>query len=83
MGKTVVVFRRWPDGSIIALFPNEPFTHSRSTCMSYMHVGQHGEADYHYVVKVTKLASEAEQRPLRQELENIGYDLKVVTRKPK
>ena len=45
---------------------------------SYMHVGQHGGADYKGVVQSTKLATESEYSDLKAELESIGYDLKIV-----
>jgi hypothetical protein len=45
--------------------------------MSYQHIGQHGEADYHYVVEQTKPAKPDEYMPLYKELKEIGYDLQV------
>ena len=47
--------------------------------MSYMHVGQHGAADYQGLVNDTKLATEDEYKDLFNELENsVGYKLKVI-----
>ena len=43
---TKVVFRRYPDGQVIALFPDIPWSGRRGEITSYMHVGQHGAADY-------------------------------------
>ena len=44
---TKVVFRRYPDGQVIALFPDIPWSGRRGEITSYMHVGQHGAADLH------------------------------------
>lgn len=81
--KTVVVFRKFKDGGdIVALFPQEEFNH-RGGCMSYQHVGQHGEADYAHCVAASVPATVAEYAPLKRELESIGYDLKVCIRNPR
>jgi len=45
--------------------------------MSYVHVGQHGAADYNLVVGQSKPAQPAEYAELKAELENIGYNLEV------
>ena len=37
---TKVVFRRYPDGQVIALFPDIPWSGRRGEITSYMHVGQ-------------------------------------------
>jgi hypothetical protein len=74
--KTIVVFRKWRnDGSIIALFPQ--IGHHDYACESYMHIGQHGAADYHGVVAVTDSATPDEFRDLYNELTRIGYNLEV------
>ena len=59
---TKVVFRRYPDGQVIALFPDIPWSGRRGEITSYMHVGQHGAAD------------EKEYRNPLSELRAIGYD---------
>ena len=76
-----VVFRVFPDGDVIALFPAAPGTPDPSTCASYMHVGQHGAADYACVVADTRPATVKELAPLRAELKQIGYRLQIVARK--
>ena len=76
---TKVIFRIYPEGNIIALFP-EIANDSYGNCLSYMHIGQHGGADYTYVVQLTKLATPEQYAPLLQELESIGYNLKVCKR---
>ena len=68
-----VVFRKWKDGEVIALFPDDMNLHD-GTVTSYMHVGQHGAADYAGVVAVTRPATEAEYRPLLCELRSVEYD---------
>ena len=74
--KTKVVFRKFPDGEIIALFP-ELHNYMESWLIeSYIHIGQHGAASYH-VVSETKLATPNEYADLKDELESIGYNLDV------
>ncbi|WP_390598707.1 hypothetical protein [Bacteroides sp. f07] len=78
---TKVVFRRWKNGDIIALFPDEPWSRSSYMTTSYMHVGQHGAADYAGVIADTSPAQENEYRDLLNELKAIGYtDLRIVQR---
>ena len=80
---TPVVFRAWRDGDIIALFPTLPGNNRYSdSCDSYMHVGQHGAADYALVVSDTRPAQSDECRALMSELTSIGYVLKVMQRRP-
>ena len=78
---TRVVFREWKeDGDIIALFPDD-INPNDGTITSYMHVGQHGSADYVGVIADTQPAREDEYRDLLAELMAIGYtDLRVVKR---
>lgn len=77
---TKVVFRKWKNGDIIALFPDDVNQHD-GTVTSYMHIGQHGAADYAGVIADTFPAQENEYRDLLNELKAIGYtDLRVVQR---
>lgn len=55
---TRVVFRKWKNGDIIALFPDEPWSRSSYMTTSYMHVSQHGAADYAGVIADTSPAQE-------------------------
>jgi hypothetical protein len=72
---TKVVFRKFKDdGEIIALFPEEPWNPDKGTIVSYMHTGQHGDADYHHVLAKTRPAREDEYRPLLAELKRVGYN---------
>jgi len=78
---TEVVFRRFPeDNAIIALFPYEIYN-GRGGINSYMHIGQHGEAEYSACVKNASLAKESEYADLKSELESLGYNLKVIKRR--
>ena len=74
--QTEVIFRKYGDGEIIALFPYLP-EFRYTSCMSYMHIGQHGTAHLDLIDR-TKLASPDEYQELLKELEGIGYNLKVV-----
>ena len=76
-----VVFRRWKDsGDVIALFPELPSDLFGDYCDSYMHIGQHGGADYHGVVQHTTPCSLDDVGALAAELRTIGYRLRPVTR---
>lgn len=75
---TTVIFRRFKDGEIIALFPYEIVT-KRGEIQSYMHIGQHGGADP-FIIHETKLASPIEYADLQRELESIGYVLDIKKR---
>lgn len=77
---TKVVFRKWKNGDIIALFPDDVDPHD-GTVTSYMHIEQHGATDYAGVIADTSLAQEDEYKDLLNELKAIGYtDLRVVQR---
>ena len=74
--KTKVIFRKFKDGEVIALFPELQANDNHAHCQSYMHVGQHGSANYDVNAK-NKLATESEYKDLKEELESIGYNLDV------
>ena len=77
----VVVFRRWKDsGDVIALFPELPADLGGDCCDAYEHVGQHGGADYHGVIRQTTPCSTEQSADLATELRTIGYVLKPVKR---
>ena len=78
---TKVVFRKWKNGDIIALFPDEPWNRNGHMTTSYMHIGQHGAADYAGVIAETSPAQENEYRNLLNELKTTGYTyLRIVQR---
>lgn len=71
-----VIFRRFNQGGeVIALFPALPGTNDPRTCLSYMHVGQHGACAVS-LASVARLATETEAAPLKRELESLGYRLR-------
>lgn len=74
--QTKVVFRKFKDGKIIALFPEIV---SGCYIMSYMHIGQHGDASP-MVVSDTRPATKAEYLHLFRELSGLGYNLRVMQR---
>jgi hypothetical protein len=76
-----VVFRRWKDtGDVIAMFPELTADIHGWFCDSYMHVGQHGGADYHGVIAQTVPATPEGYTPLSVELNRIGYRLVPLSR---
>lgn len=75
---TRVIFRKFSDGEIIAIFPDMPYSDHLTTC--YAHNGQHGSCD-RGIIDITKLATLQEFNPLHRELFQIGYDdLRVIRR---
>lgn len=81
-----VIFRKYKrgvgKGEIIALFPFIEW--SDGICTSYMHIGQHSGADYQHVMSLTEPATEAEYKPLYDELVRIGYgDMQIMKRRPR
>lgn len=84
--KTKVIFRKFPDDEVIALFPELPGDNSVLNCLNYMHNGQHGSGKA--TLDGTKRAfpmfyndkEEKEFIPLYKELTAIGYNLTVVSR---
>lgn len=78
MDKTV--FRIYPNGEVIALFPQIAAQIGGYLCQFYIHIGQHGAAGTHTVVRQTRLASRKEYLPLLKELEQIGYNPVVAKR---
>ena len=76
---TCVIFRMWHH-EVIALFPYERADY-RLSCESYMQIGQHSAAAYPYMIKQSRPATAEEFTELKRELENLGYDLKVIKRR--
>ena len=79
MEKVKVIFRKAKSGEVIAFFPE--FHVQRGNIMSYMHIGQHGEAslDFYYS---TKKANAQEYESLLNELK-VVYDDCILTVKQK
>jgi hypothetical protein len=79
--QTDVIFRKYvKEKDVIALFPQIPSNPKNlDCCMSYMHVGQHGEAHIYTVLDRTVPATTYySYRDLLAELIDIGYNPKVV-----
>lgn len=75
MEKVKVIIRKIKDGQVIAFLPE--FHVQRGNIMSYMHIGQHGEAslDFYYS---TEKANMQEYEPLLNELKAV-YDDCILT----
>lgn len=71
---TEVMFRVFPEGDVIALFPQDQ--QGAGMINSYQHLGQHGEAS-RKLIKELRRASPTEYAPLLTELESIGYRLRI------
>jgi len=65
--KTKIIFRKFKNGEIIALFPEVPGTNNIRTCMNYMHVGQHGSGECSVIG--TKPTKPEDYASLQKELE--------------
>ncbi len=73
MEKLKVVFRKFQDGEVIAMFPTVAFKRTY-TILSYMSVGQHADCDPN-IIHITKLATKEEYEPLLKELQSLqGYE---------
>lgn len=66
--KTKVVFRKFKEGQIIALFPEN--IEGNYKISSYMRIGQHACADYYSIISITKPCNPAEYSSLKKELES-------------
>ena len=73
--KVKVIFRKTKDGEIIAFMPELKANYGK--IVSYMHIGQHGEASVEFYWN-TKKATEKEYKPLLNELNGIYYDCVLV-----
>ena len=76
--KTKCIFKIFPEGDVIALFPELPsdtngvYYH----CLSYQRVGQHGSASVD--LARLKAATPYQYASLKVELEQLGYELEIV-----
>lgn len=79
MKPTPVIFRKWKNGEVFALFPTLPHNWRHELCTAYTHVGQHSGAVC--CQPNTKLATPEEYADLLRELGRLGHDsLRVVKR---
>lgn len=84
---TTIVFRmvtyaRKEAPELLALFPYERWD-NRGHHGCYARIGQHGGCHYRSMIKRSRPATEAEYTPLKRELENIGYNLKIISKRGK
>lgn len=76
-----VIFRKWPDGEIVALFPELPYDREGWSCFSYAQIGGHGGANCSRVMRHTKAATPEEYQSILRELGWVGYTrLKIMQR---
>ena len=77
-----VIFRVWSHGSgkgdVIACLPDVPANPGHM--VMYEHIGQHGEGRYWGVLARTRPAKPEEYAALKRELEDRGYELRVLRR---
>ena len=76
---TIVIFRvdRGIRGSVFALMPEVPADETGHFCTVYEHVGQHGAADYHHCIAMSRPADVWQYSPLLAELEGLGYRVAI------
>ena len=77
MEKVKVIFRKTKSGEAIAFFPE--FHVQYGNIMSYMHIGQHGEASLDFYYSTTK-ANAQEYELLFNELKTIYNDCVLVVK---
>ena len=75
---TEMLFRIESDGQILAVMPYEIGSPKANNVMCYAHIGQHSSCDYYYVLEKTKPASFEQYKNLKDELEDIGYNIQVI-----
>lgn len=74
---TVVLFRKYKGGEVVALFPYIPFD-NKGHVSCYSHIGQHSAADYEGVIEETLPAKISEYLILLKELKKAEYtNLKI------
>lgn len=77
LDQTIVIFRKYKEGDVIALFPYLP-ERKHFLCPCYQMIGGHASADYFGVTQKTKPATPEEYSDLFEELtHHFGYNLKV------
>lgn len=81
MNRTNVYFHQFPEGDIIALFP-DTVADRKGNIESYQHIGQHGAASPELLQDLPE-AKLADWLPLYLELTRIvGYKLRVLNSQP-
>jgi len=75
--KTVVVFRKFSEGDLIAFFPQESWEDQNTgevLISSYQKIGQHSAASPSLIEELLPVSKE-ERRELKEELKGLGYNL--------
>lgn len=65
---------------VFAIMPYE-IADTAFNCTTYQHVGQHSAGNYSWMTHSSRLAKESEYKDLKKELESIGYNLKVQSKR--
>jgi len=77
-----VIFRICKGGDVVALFPYSIYSNDHIGLInSYMHIGQHSSSSYCDTMQSSKPAKEDGYKDLKEELESIGYNLKIIKRR--
>ncbi len=77
--KTTVFFVKEEGNSIVAVFPYIK-ADSQGNCVCYAHLGQHSACCREWYME-QEMATPDEYADLKKELEDLGYNLKLVKRK--
>ncbi len=80
MATLVKFLKDTEDGEIVAVFPQYKYNKhlfGDDRLSGYVHMGQHTGISKGYIKERTIKANESEYKDLRQELESIGYNLKI------
>lgn len=77
MNKNKVKFSKFEDGEVIAFLLGYPNRIDKNLVMSYMRVGQHGDADVSLMNELESATPE-EYEDLKLELEDLGYIVEAV-----
>lgn len=80
MSQTKVIFRVYGNNEVVAIFPEDLGTTNPYTCSAYTHIGQHFSVFPDSLIGETKPCPEDLYKDLKEELESIGYNLKVIKR---
>ncbi len=75
--KIKVIFRKFEDGQVIALFPNEK--EEKGFIMSYMAIGQHSSASVDLVEELDTCNSKEVAQGIKM-LQGVGYTNLVVSK---
>lgn len=83
MAATKMIFRVFNahPRDVIAFIPDA--SANRGYVGSYMHVGQHSEADYHGLLSRTRPATKQDRAPLVRELRGIYGPIRIIRKLPK